>query len=485
MSHEEDLIDYSDEELQTTDAAATTAAPAANGDAAKKGDLTVSGGRPDKKGSYVGIHSTGFRDFLLKGELLRAITDCGFEHPSEANYGETGFANHPVDLKRKLTSLACLIRRLGGWTDLRRGLLSFFQIQQVCIPTAILNVDVLCQAKSGLGKTAVFVLTTLHQLEPVPGECSVLVMCHTRELAYQIKNEYARFSKYLPDVKTAVFYGGTPIQKDVEVLSNKESYPNIVVGTPGRLNALVRDKKLSLRNVKAFVLDECDKMLDQIDMRRDVQEIFRATPADKQVMMFSATLSQEIRPVCKKFMRNPLEVYVDDDTKLTLHGLQQYYIKLSEAEKNRKLNELLDSLEFNQVIIFVKSTLRANELDKLLRECNFPSIAVHSGVSQEERIKRYKEFKEFNKRICVATDVFGRGIDIERINLAINYDLPADADSYLHRVGRAGRFGTKGLSISFVSNEEDEKVLKDIEKRFEVALPEYPEGGVDSSTYMA
>ncbi|RMJ22173.1 hypothetical protein PHISP_06956 [Aspergillus sp. HF37] len=326
-------------------------------------------------------------------------------------------------------------------------------------------------------------------------------MCHTRELAYQIKNEYARFSKYLPDVKTAVFYGGTPIQKDIEALSNKETYPNIIVATPGRLNALVREKKLSLRNVKAFVLDECDRMLDQIgkhldpypwtythpnqDMRRDVQEIFRATPADKQVMMFSATLSQEIRPVCKKFMRNPLEVYVDDDTKLTLHGLQQYYVKLSEAEKNRKLNDLLDSLQFNQVIIFVKSTLRANELDKLLRECNFPSIAVHSGVSQEERIKRYKEFKEFNKRICVATDVFGRGIDIERINLAINYDMPADADSYLHRVGRAGRFGTKGLSISFVSSEDDEKVLKDIEKRFEVALPEYPEGGVDSNTYMA
>lgn len=122
-----------------------------------------------------------------------------------------------------------------------------------------------------------------------------------------------------------------------------------------------------------------------LDMRRDVQEVFRATPADKQVMMFSATLSKEIRPVCKIFMRNPLEVYVDDDTKLTLHGLQQYYIKLSESEKNRKLNELLDNLEFNQVIIFVKSTQRANELDKLLRECNFPSIAVHSGVSQEER----------------------------------------------------------------------------------------------------
>lgn len=137
-------------------------------------------------------------------------------------------------------------------------------VQQVCIPQAILGTDVLCQAKSGLGKTAVFVLTTLQQVEPVPGECAVLVMCHTRELAYQIKNEYARFSKYLPEVKTSVFYGGTPMQKDVELLSNKETHPQVIVATPGRLNALVREKKLRLNSVKVFVLDECDKMLDQI-----------------------------------------------------------------------------------------------------------------------------------------------------------------------------------------------------------------------------
>jgi len=433
MSHEEDLIDYSDDELQNTDAPANGAA--ATGD--KKGDAT---GGADAKGSYVGIHTTGFRDFLLKPELLRAITDCGFEHPSE--------------------------------------------VQQACIPQAILGTDVVCQAKSGLGKTAVFVLATLQQIEPVAGETSVLVMCHTRELAYQIKNEYARFSKYMPEVKTAVFYGGTPMQKDIEILASKDNHPHIIVATPGRLNALVREKKLRLGNIQRFVLDECDKMLDQIDMRRDVQEIFRATPTQKQVMMFSATLSEEIRPICKKFMQNPLEIYIDNQEKLTLHGLQQYYIKLGEGEKNRKLNDLLDTLEFNQVIIFVKSTLRATELDKLLRECNFPSIAVHSGVSQEERIKRYKEFKEFNKRICVATDVFGRGIDIERINLAINYDLPGDSDSYLHRVGRPGRFGTKGLSISFVSTAEDEEVLKSIEKRFAVSLDEFPEGGVDPSSYM-
>lgn len=146
-------------------------------------------------------------------------------------------------------------------------------VQQVCIPQAILGTDVLCQAKSGLGKTAVFVLTTLQQVEPNPGECSVLVMCHTRELAYQIKNEYARFSKYMPEVKTAVFYGGTPMAKDIELLSNKDTHPHIIVATPGRMNALVREKKLRMANIKVFVLDECDKMLDQIG--RSPQQLSR------------------------------------------------------------------------------------------------------------------------------------------------------------------------------------------------------------------
>ncbi|KAG5440723.1 hypothetical protein PCK2_000159 [Pneumocystis canis] len=244
--------------------------------------------------------------------------------------------------------------------------------------------------------------------------------------------------------------------------------PHIIVATPGRLNALVRDKVFRPGNVKHFVLDECDKMLEAIDMRRDIQEVFRATPHQKQVMMFSATLSTEIRPICKKFMQNPLEIYVDDETKLTLHGLQQHYVKLEESAKNRKLNDLLDALEFNQVVIFVKSVQRASELDRLLRECNFPSICIHGGLPQEERISRYKSFKDFNKRICVATDVFGRGIDIERVNVVFNYDTPADADTYLHRVGRAGRFGTRGLSITFVSTSTDAEILDKIQERFEL-----------------
>ncbi|KAL0888141.1 hypothetical protein Bca101_012124 [Brassica carinata] len=261
-------------------------------------------------------------------------------------------------------------------------------------------------------------------------------------------------------------------------------------------------------------------MLESLDMRRDVQEIFEMTPHDKQVMMFSATLSKEIRPVCKKFMQDslenwgvsegatllwcmalgsmlgfgelgdsegaiklcagwvlseailifedanlvdedlssgvllpsPMEIYVDDEAKLTLHGL-------------------------------VQSVSRAGELNKLLIECNFPSICIHSGMSQEERLTHYKSFKEGHKRILVATDLVGRGIDIERVNIVINYDMPDSADTYLHRVGRAGRFGTKGLAITFVASASDSEVLNQVQARFEVDIKELPEQ-IDTSTYM-
>merc|ERR1711862_793098 len=166
----------------------------------------------------------------------------------------------------------------------------------------------------------------------------------------------------------------------------KEKTPQILIGTPGRVLALIREKDLKLDKVTQFVLDECDKCLDKLDMRKDVRQIFIETPKKKQVMMFSATMTADTRSLCKKFMQDPHEIRVDEESKLTLHGLLQYYIKLAEREKNRKLNDLLDALEFNQVVIFVKSVQRAIALDKLLVECNFPSIAIHSNVDQKERI---------------------------------------------------------------------------------------------------
>jgi len=420
MADEEDnLLDYDEEQQEETTAVA--------GEEKKK----------DVKGSYVSIHSSGFRDFLLKPELLRAIVDCGFEHPS--------------------------------------------QVQNECIPQAVLGMDVLCQAKSGMGKTAVFVLATCQQIEPVDGNVSVIVMCHTRELAFQISKEYERFTKYMDNIKVAVFFGGMPIEKDKKVL--KDDTPHIVVGTPGRILGLVRAKALNLKNIKHFVLDECDKMLDALDMRRDVQDIFRQTPHEKQCMMFSATLSKEIRPVCKKFMQDPMEVFIDDEAKLTLHGLQQHYVKIKENEKNRKLFDLLDALEFNQVVIFVKSVQRCIALATLLKEQNFPAVDIHRAMNQEERLQRYQLFKNFQRRILVATNLFGRGMDIERVNIVFNYDMPEDSDTYLHRVARAGRFGTKGLAISFVADEDDAKISNQVQERFEVKITELPEE-IDISTYI-
>ncbi|CAK7204429.1 Suppressor of the cold-sensitive snRNP bioproteinsis mutant brr1-1 [Sporothrix eucalyptigena] len=431
MSAEEDFIDYSDDELNNTTAPKKGAADADVPEAAADSSNNATA----KNGSYVGIYSTTFRDFLLKPELIRATADCGFEHPSD--------------------------------------------VQQTCIPQALIGGDIICQAKSGSGKTAIFVLSTLQQIEPVDGECSVLVLCHTRELAFQIRNEYNRFSKYMPDVRTSVFYGGTKVTEDIATLRSPETHPHIVVGTPGRLNALVRDKHLRLGSVRMFVLDECDKMLEGVEMRRDVQDIFRATPRQKQVMMFSATLSQEILPICRKFLQNPTEHLVEDHVELALDGVRQFHIFLPEEKKIRKLVDILDQLDINQVMVFVKSRGRAEQLSKVLEKFNFPTCYIHGDMKQDERDAVYKKFKKGDTlRVCVATDIFGRGVDFERINLAINYDMPKEVATYQHRVGRAGRFGTNGAGISFLSTEEDKESFKAVEEYFKKTFPEYPEEGL-------
>uniref|UniRef100_A0A7S2U3K7 RNA helicase n=2 Tax=Lotharella oceanica TaxID=641309 RepID=A0A7S2U3K7_9EUKA len=393
------------------------------------------------KGSYAGIHASGFRDLVLKPEILQAVSDCGFELPS--------------------------------------------QVQQSCIPQAILGHDIICQAKSGMGKTAVFVLSTLHLIRPEKEDgknvIDTLVLSHVRDLAHQINKEFKRFGKYLPDIRSEEVYGGVPYRLHKQMF--QEDPPHIVCGTPGRVKALVDEGHMKLNKLKRFILDECDELLAQTDMRADVQAIFRQTPYEKQVMMFTATLNKEIRPVCRKFTVNPQEVLVDDEKKLTLRGLQQFYVKLEENEKNRKLTDLLDALEFNQVIIFVNGVRRCKVLDKLLQDNQFPSMAIMGNLKQETRKERYNLFKEGQKRLLVSTDIYARGVDFERVNIVINYDMPKDDNTYLHRVGRSARFGTKGLAITFVSSQEDATILQDVQARFEVQVNELPDE-IDVSTYM-
>jgi len=393
------------------------------------------------QGSYAGVQACSFRDMLLKAELRRAIGDAGFEHPSE--------------------------------------------VQQNAIPFAMVGTDMIVQAKSGMGKTAVFVISTLQQIEVDPEtkneKIDTLVLCHARELAYQISREFERFSKYLEHVKCQVVYGGIPFKENKEALTKE--MPHVLIGTPGRVLHLVNEKVIDLSGLKRFILDECDDLLENgLDMRRQVQDIFKSTPHEKQVMMFSATISAEAQKLCRKFSKKAEEIFVDDK-KLTLHGLQQHFVKLEENGKIRKLTDLLDALDFNQVVVFVKTKQRAAALDKMLQKCYFPSICIHSDLKQKERLDRYKSFKNYEKRILVSTNLFGRGVDIERVNIVINFDMPLNENEYLHRVGRAGRFGTKGLAITFVTDSEDQDVLEKIQSKFEVKVTALPQE-IDSASYM-
>ena len=223
-------------------------------------------------------------------------------------------------------------------------------------------------------------------------------------------------------------------------------------------------------------------------MRADVQKIFKKTPCDKQVMMFTATLPEDTKVVCKKFMRKPVEIIVKEENKEHLEKLQQFYVKLKEEEKNKKLFDILDSVQFNQVIIFVNNIARCETLSDILEKNKFPAVAIHADLPQEERIKKFDRFKDFKTRIMVATELYGRGVDFLKVNFVINYDMSTDAEAYVHRVGRAGRFGSKGITITFLASEDDQKVFDDLLKKYPNikadVLPEVIDKSIYSKLYF-
>jgi len=283
-------------------------------------------------------------------------------------------------------------------------------------------------------------------------------------------------------MRTILLIGGDNEKDQIKDLKTK---PKIIIGTPGRILSLTKKNNvLNLNNIQIFVIDECDKMLNALDMRNDVQKIFKKTPIDKQVMMFSATLPDETKDVCKKFMRKPVEIIVKEENKEHLEKLQQFYVKLKEEDKNRKLFDILDNVQFNQVIIFVNSIIRCETLSEMLTLHNFPSIAIHASLPQEERIKLFDLFKQFKRRIMVATELYGRGVDFLKVNTVINYDMSATAEAYVHRVGRAGRFGSKGITITFLSKDEDQKVFDELLEKYPNIKAAVLPDEIDQSIYI-
>lgn len=212
------------------------------------------------------------------------------------------------------------------------------------------------------------------------------------------------------------------------------------------------------------------------DMREDIQKIFLKTKPKKQVMMFTATLSDKMKATSLKFMRDPFHIIcIDDQKRLTLHGLKQFYVEVNEKQKFKYLYTLLNKIDYNQCIIFTSKIDRAKYLNKMLKDTEISSLTIHAEMTQKMRMENFKKFKEGAEKIIVTTNLFARGIDIERINLVINYDMAESSDTYLHRVGRAGRYNTKGTAVTFVNSEEDKKILDDIQQRFEIKIEQLPQ----------
>ena len=220
-------------------------------------------------------------------------------------------------------------------------------------------------------------------------------------------------------------------------------------------------------------------------MREEIQKIFLKTKSKKQVMMFTATLSDKMKETSLKFMRAPYHIIaIDDQKRLTLHGLRQFYVEVTEKQKFKYLYTLLNKIDYNQCVIFTSKIDRAKYLNKMLKDAEISSLTIHADMAMKARIENFKKFKEGGEKVLVSTNLVARGIDIERINLVINYDMAESSDTYLHRVGRAGRYNTKGTAITFVTSEEDKKILDDIQKRFEIKIEQLPQK-IDESTFAA
>ena len=342
-------------------------------------------------------------------------------------------------------------------------------IQQKAIKPIIDGCDIIAQAQSGTGKTATFSIGLLHRIDETKKETQAIILAHTRELALQIESVIKKLSDYM-NVSINLSVGGTTVRNNIdELLKN----PQIVIGTPGRVLDMINKKALDTRDLKIMILDEADEMLSKI-FSNQIYDIFRFLPNNIQVGLFSATMTPDFFRISKCFMRNPVKILVKDED-LTLEGIKQFYINLEHNEyKYETLCDLYDLCSVSQTIIYCNSRTMVEELYRRLCEDNFSCVCMHGELSQEERNKIMSEFRNGTSRILISTDLLSRGIDIQQVSLVINYDIPNNIESYIHRIGRSGRYGRKGTSINFLTR-YDIKKMKDIEEYYHTIIEELPE----------
>ena len=356
--------------------------------------------------------------------------------------------------------------------DLLRGIYGYgFEkpsiIQQKAILPIIQGRDVIAQAQSGTGKTAAFAIGTLQLVDPTKDEIQCLILSPTRELAHQTSIVYQFIGEYLK-VKTCLLIGGTRVGVDIDKL---KECPQILVGSPGRVHDLIKKKKISLGYLQSFVLDEADEMLSK-GFLGTIKEIITLIPETAKILLFSATMPKDIVEMTKKFMQNPAKILVKNE-ELTLEGIKQYYVYLKKEDKLDVLFQIYKGIEIAQAIIYCNSIKVVNILSEELKKRGHMISAIHGELKQQERDSVMRDFRSGVTRVLVTTDLLARGIDVYQVSLVINYEMPKEKETYIHRIGRSGRFGRKGNAINFVTPQEKE-ILEGIQKFYNTTIEQLP-----------
>jgi len=357
--------------------------------------------------------------------------------------------------------------------NLLRGIYSYgFEkpsaIQQRGIKPILDGRDTIGQAQSGTGKTATFVIGVLQRMDIGVRGCQALILAPTRELANQIQKVALALGDY-QKVKCHACIGGTSVREDIDKLRDGQ---HLVVGTPGRVFDMISKRHLRCDDLLTFVLDEADEMLSR-GFKDQIYDIFKTMPPNIQVCLFSATMAPEILDLTSKFMRDAVRILVKKD-ELTLEGIRQFYVAIEKEEwKLDTLCDLYETLTITQAIIYCNTRRKVDFLADQLQKRDFTISTMHADLDQKERDLVMREFRSGSSRVLVSTDLLARGIDVQQVSLVINYDLPQNMENYLHRIGRSGRFGRKGVAINFVTN-SDVRAMKDIEKFYHTQIEEMP-----------
>lgn len=343
-------------------------------------------------------------------------------------------------------------------------------IQQKAIKPFLEGKDLIAQAQSGTGKTATFGISLLQSLDESLKETQAVIVSHTRELSNQIYTVLTNLSSYM-DVSLYQVTGGTSVNRMMEELNNK---PQIIIGTPGRILDMMNKKAIDVTTIKYVTIDEADEMLSS-GFVNQIKDLFKFLYDNKiQVGLYSATMPHEFFDVTKRFMNQPLKILVKND-ELTLEGIKQFYINVERMEyKFDTLCDLYGMISVSQSIIYCNSKKLVDELSFKLRQKDFTVASIHSEMSQDERNDVVKKFRTGESRILLSTDLLSRGIDVQQVSIVINFDIPYSIDNYIHRIGRSGRFGRKGVAINLITYSDIRK-LHDIEKYYSTQIDELPE----------